>query len=71
MHVALKESHCLPPSWFDKSPNKGFGEQVDDMLRVIGLAQKVFSDAFARETAFFPAWLFCHGQLQQQRPLAS
>jgi hypothetical protein len=57
---------CLPPSWFDKSPNKGFAEQVDDMLRVIGLAQKVFSDAFARETAFFPAWFSCHEQLQQQ-----
>lgn len=56
---------CLPPSWFDKSLNKGFAQQVDDMLRVIGRAQKVFSDAFATQTAFFPAWLSCHEQLHQ------
>jgi len=61
---------CLPPSWFDKSPDKGFARQVDDMLRVIGLAQKVFSDAFTTETAFFPAWLFCHEQLQQECALS-
>jgi len=57
---------CLPPSWFDKSQDKSFARQIDDMLRVIALAQTVFADAFATATPFFPAWLFCHEQVQQR-----
>jgi len=57
---------CLPPSWFDKSPGKTFKTQIEDMLRVIATAQKVFSEAFSTETAFFPAWLSCHDAIQQE-----
>jgi hypothetical protein len=57
---------CLPPSWFDKSPQKDFAAQIDDMLRVVGLARSVFADAFTVETPFFAAWLSCEGQIQQQ-----
>ncbi|HJN13579.1 MAG TPA: enolase C-terminal domain-like protein [Pirellulaceae bacterium] len=47
---------CLPPSWFDKSPDKDFETQVDDMLAVIALAEKTFADELATPAAFFPAW---------------
>jgi len=57
---------CLPPSWFDKSPEKDYRRQIGDMLRVIGLAQAVYADAFASGTEFFPAWLSCEEQIQQQ-----
>ena len=57
---------CLPPSWFDKSPGKDFARQVDDMLRVIALAQSVFADAFAAKAPFFPAWLSSQERVRQQ-----
>jgi hypothetical protein len=57
---------CLPPSWFDKSPGKDFARQIDDMLRVIGLARSVYGGAFAAETEFFPAWLSCQEQIRRQ-----
>src|ERR671915_2470673 len=57
---------CLPPSWFDKSPEKDFRVQIADMLRVIGMAQSVFADAFASKTAFFPAWFTCQEQVQHR-----
>jgi hypothetical protein len=57
---------CLPPSWFDKSPDKDFARQIADMLRVIELAQEVYADGFAAGTDFFPAWLACQDQVRQQ-----
>jgi hypothetical protein len=57
---------CLPPSWFDKSPEKDFARQIADMLRVIALARTVFVDTFARQSAFFPAWLECQERVRQQ-----
>jgi hypothetical protein len=57
---------CLPPSWFDKSPDKDFAQQIADMLRVIELAQSVFRDAFAVSTEFFPAWLSCQDAIARQ-----
>lgn len=48
---------CLPPSWFDKSPNKDFAQQIDDMLAIIALAEKTFVEEFASSATFFPAWL--------------
>jgi hypothetical protein len=47
---------CLPPSWFDKSPEKDFAAQVDDMLTVIRLAEQAFAEELATPAAFFPAW---------------
>ncbi len=55
---------CLPPSWFDKSPEKDFEQQITDMLRVIGLAQGVYATAFASSVPFLPAWLACHDEMQ-------
>ena len=57
---------CLPPSWFDKSPQKDFARQIGDMLRVIDMARSVFVDAFAAATTFFPAWLTCQQQIEQR-----
>lgn len=57
---------CLPPGWFDKSPDKSFAHQIDDMLRVIALAQAVFADGFHAKTPFFSAWLSSHEQVQHQ-----
>jgi len=48
---------CLPPSWFDKSPQKDYRQQIDDMLAAIGAAQREFNARLAQPAAFFPAWL--------------
>lgn len=57
---------CLPPSWFDKSPDKDFAAQIADMLRVIAYAQTVYAEQFQRSTEFFPAWLAAHQGIQQR-----
>ena len=57
---------CLPPSWFDKSPEKDYARQIADMLRVIALAETVFVDAFTQQTTFFPAWLECQERVRRQ-----
>jgi hypothetical protein len=57
---------CLPPSWFDKTPEKAFATQIEDMLRVIGLAQEVYANAFASPTEFFPAWRACDSRIQRR-----
>ena len=57
---------CLPPSWFDKSPDKDFAQQIADMLRVIDLARDLFLDAFVADTSFFPAWLSCQARVEAQ-----
>ena len=57
---------CLPPSWFDKSPEKDFAAQIADMLRVIAYAQSVYAEEFKQSTPFFPAWLGAHRRIQQR-----
>jgi len=57
---------CLPPSWFDKSPEKDFARQIADMFRVIDLARTIFGDEFAGEASFFPTWLSCQERIQRQ-----
>ncbi len=57
---------CLPPSWFDKSPDKDFAQQIADMLRVIALAQRIFAERFAVGTDFFSTWLACQDEVRQQ-----
>lgn len=57
---------CLPPSWFDKAPDKDFAQQVADMLRVIAVAQRVYANAFATTTPFLAAWLACHDEIQAE-----
>ncbi len=47
---------CLPPGWFDKSPNKDYQQQIQEMLGAISLAEKTFLDELASSSDFFPAW---------------
>ncbi len=56
---------CLPPSWFDKSPDKSYSQQIDDMLVTIAFAESVFREEFANPTSFFPAWQAAHGRVHQ------
>jgi hypothetical protein len=57
---------CLPPSWFDKSPDKDFARQIADMFRVIALARTTYAGAFAAPAEFFPAWRTAEAAVQQQ-----
>ena len=57
---------CLPPSWFDKSPNKSYSRQIDDMLAVIALAEKTFLEEFASPYEFFPSWLIAYERIQSR-----
>ena len=57
---------CLPPSWFDKSPEKDFATQIDEMIRVIAVSQEIYADAFSTETDFFDGWRSCEERIQQR-----
>ncbi len=47
---------CLTPGWFDKSPEKDYARQIDDMLAAIGHSEQVFREEFAKSAHFFPSW---------------
>jgi len=51
---------CLPPSWFDKSPDRDYAGQIDDMLAVIRLAQQAFADELSQSSDWFAAWHCCY-----------
>lgn len=47
---------CLPPGWFDKTPDKPYAQQIDQMLAIITEAASVFGEEFRTPVPFFPAW---------------
>ena len=57
---------CLPPSWFDKSPDKSYSLQIDDMLAVIALAEKTFLEEFATPSDFFSSWLISYERVHSR-----
>ena len=57
---------CFPPAWFDKTPEKPFRQQIDEMLWVIALAQAEFAAALRSPGPLFPAWLAVTTSVQQQ-----
>ena len=56
---------CLPPSWFDKSPDKDYARQIDDMLAVIQLAETIYLEEFAVSQVFFPGWRDAQQRVQE------
>lgn len=56
---------CLPPGWFDKSPDKDYRQQIAEMIAAIDLASQTFMQRLARPTAFFPAWLESQAEVQR------
>jgi hypothetical protein len=48
---------CLPPSWFDKDPQKDFRQQVHEMLDSIRIACRRFAEVSVSESPFFDSWL--------------
>lgn len=56
---------CLPPSWFDKRPDRDFARQIDDMLDAVALAAESYGSELAQPQHFFPAWLAAHQQVHQ------
>ncbi len=57
---------CLPPSWFDKSPDKDFRQQIADMLGVLEQSQRFFLAEAALPVSFFPLWLAANDELHRQ-----
>jgi L-alanine-DL-glutamate epimerase-like enolase superfamily enzyme len=55
---------CLPPLWFDKSPDKTFEQQIDDMLAVIRLSEESFLEEAASPVEFFHAWLMAYEKVR-------
>lgn len=55
---------CLPPSWFDKRGSKSYGEQLEDLTRLIRLAMQTFEAGFDSFEPFFPRWHELYQQLQ-------
>ena len=47
---------CLPPGWFDKSPDKTFETQIADMLAVIAEATAEFSRSMRKPVTLFEGW---------------
>ena len=75
LEVTLESAHgrqqgysgdCLPPGWFDKTPGKSYSEQIDDMLAVIGCAQRVYAEELATPTPFFSAWMIANERIQSR-----
>ena len=56
---------CLPPGWFDKSPDKTYPQQIQEMLDTIEFATVCFADRFQKEDNFFYGWLDVLHQVQQ------
>ncbi len=57
---------CLPPLWFDKSPEKTFDQQIDDMLTVIRLSEESFLEVAATPVNFFEAWLMAFDRVRER-----
>jgi hypothetical protein len=47
---------CLPPGWFDKSPDKTFEMQIGDMLATIAEATAEFSRSMRDPVTLFEGW---------------
>ena len=56
---------CLPPGWFDKSPEKSYRQQIDDMLAVTNRSRAVFTEHLSRPSAFFPVWQSAQREVHQ------
>ncbi len=52
---------CLPPLWFDKSPDKSFAQQLDDMHRAFQVAAQCWAEVFRHPRLVFPGWYEAHG----------
>jgi L-alanine-DL-glutamate epimerase-like enolase superfamily enzyme len=57
---------CLPPSWFDKTPGRGYRQQIDDMLASTASAQAEFATAAADPRELFPTWLDVYRRIHDQ-----
>ena len=56
---------CLPPGWFDKSPEKDYQQQIKEMLAAISLAEQTFLDELGKPGDFFPAWMRVYSRMMQ------
>lgn len=56
---------CLPPGWFDKSPEKDYQQQINEMLAAIALAERTFLDELANPADFFPAWMSVYERMME------
>lgn len=57
---------CLPPSWFDKSPDKPYSQQIRDMVDAIEFAERVFEAEFSTPTNCFDGWLSSLAAVQHE-----
>lgn len=64
-HVGFS-GDCLPPGWFDKASGKDYAQQIDDMLAVIALSEKMFREEASKSVEFFPAWLAVYQEVQSR-----
>lgn len=51
---------CLPPLWFDKSPEKSYEQQLDEMQQAIGIAARCYLQEFRSSRRFFSGWYDAH-----------
>ena len=47
---------CLPPAWFDKSPDRDYAQQITDMLATIEESRRSFCHEFTRPRSFIDGW---------------
>lgn len=48
---------CLPPGWFDKTPDRSYRDQIADMIASIRLARSAFADRARLPVSFFESWI--------------
>jgi hypothetical protein len=51
---------CLPPKWFDKSPEKSFRINVEDLLKAIRIGAKIYQEEAATPDSVFSIWHRAH-----------
>ncbi|MFP6618358.1 MAG: hypothetical protein VB877_03355, partial [Pirellulaceae bacterium] len=47
---------CLPPGWFDKSPDKTFETQINEMLEAVDEATEQFAQTMREPVTLFEGW---------------
>lgn len=57
---------CLPPGWFDKTPNIAYEQQISDMLRAIAMGNRAFQAASEGGVPVFLAWWDAYRAVQEE-----
>ncbi|GMV99413.1 MAG: hypothetical protein AMXMBFR84_05520 [Candidatus Hydrogenedentota bacterium] len=56
----------LPPKWFDKSPEKSYADNIQDLLTAARLGARAYTDVTAEPVPVFLAWAAAYAQVREE-----